>query len=1028
MDIKKILTHLSFRSKLLLFLLIILLTALGIIVATGVSQRQHAIVKAQDDALLLVRSLVAQQEQIAIATKAMLSTLAQLPEVQNLDAPACNRIFAELHRLYPFYASILAMTPDGYVFAAHTPIEPGKVNQSDRKYFRDAISSLDFSAGDYIVGRVSKTTSFNYSIPVLNANKKLVAILTAGLNLHKYSQFISMANLPEGSAVLFTDYKGIRLYRLPENDATPIGKPVSQRFFDTISGKAKEGFFDWKAPDEVTRIMAFKRLRLSGNLPPYMYIIVGLPKEPILHKANIDMLENLAILGFATLLAMSLAWVFGDLVLIKPINRLVAASQQFGMGKMDTRTGLPHGPDELGRLARSFDDMASLLEARNIEHERAEEALNKAYAEMEERVEERTAELTAYNSALIVEISERNQAEEALRESEQRYRLLVNQIPAVLFKGYADGSIDFFDHKVEDLTGYPKEDFDSHTLKWTDLIVREDQKDWKNKFLEALRTNRSFMREYRIRRKDGTLRWLEGRAQILCDEAGRIDYVSGVLFDITEQRRTEEALRENEQKYRLLAATVPAVAFRGYSDGTVEFFDDKVEELVGYEREVFNTGRLKWTDLIYQEDLEPAKAIIRHALKSKGVYVREYRIRHRDDRLIWIQDRSQLVLNQQGQIDYISGVLFDITDRWQIDNALRSSKEELTSTVQALEKRNCELTLLNEMGDMLQSCVSTAEAHGVIGNFLQQIFPEDAGAFLVIDAGGKLLKVVVVWGGITISQEVFPKEECWALRTGRILGTSERHAGLCRHPDAPRAVEFLCLPMVAQGNALGVLRLQCGVNNPCMDESKRQLAVNVAEHTNLALANLLLRETLHQQSIRDTLTGLYNRRYLDEAMEREISRAARNQSSLGLIMLDVDHFKQFNDRFGHDAGDELLRELGTFLMANVRQSDIVCRYGGEEFFMILPETPLMAAAQKAEQLREMFKRLTIVYQGKILGRRNISLGVAAFPEHGATSKALIQIVDKALLQAKEEGRDRVVAPVLGKEKETAKKAWRVAAS
>ena len=121
-DIKRIFSHWPFRSKLLLFLLIILLPALGIIVATGVSQRQHAIVKAQDDALLLVRSLVAQQEQIAIATKAMLSTLAQLPEVQNLDAPACNRIFAELHRLYPFYASILAITPDGYVFAAHTPL------------------------------------------------------------------------------------------------------------------------------------------------------------------------------------------------------------------------------------------------------------------------------------------------------------------------------------------------------------------------------------------------------------------------------------------------------------------------------------------------------------------------------------------------------------------------------------------------------------------------------------------------------------------------------------------------------------------------------------------------------------------------------------------------------------------------------------------------------------------------------------------------------------------------------------------
>ena len=779
-------------------------------------------------------------------------------------------------------------------------LEPGKVNQSDRKYFRDAISSLDFSAGEYIIGRVSKTTSFNYSVPVLNANKKLVAVLTAGLNLHKFGQFISAVNLPEGSIIFFTDCKGIRLYRLPENDDAPIGKAVTQRFFDLISGKAEEGLSDWKSSDGVTRIIAFKRLRLKENLPPYLYTIVGLPKELILRKANLNMMGNLSILGIAALLALSLAWVFGNLVLIEPINRLVAATQRFGMGKMDTRTGLPHSPDELGQLARSFDDMASLLEARNIERERAEEALNKAYAEMEERVQERTAELTASNSALMVEISERNQA--------------------------------------------------------------------------------------------------------------------------------EEALRDNEQKYRLLAANVPAVVFRGYSDGAVEFFDDKVAELVGYEKEDFNTGRLKWTDLIYQEDLEPAKAILHHALRTKGVYVREYRIRHRDDRLIWIQDRSQIVLNQQGEIDYISGVLFDITDRRQTDNALRSSKEELTSTVQALEKRNYELTLLNEMGDMLQSCVSTAEAHGVIGNFLQQIFPEDAGAFLAIDAGSKLLKVVVVWGGISITQEVFPKEECWALRTGRILGTSERHTGLCCHPDAPRGVEFLCLPMVAQGNALGVLRLQCLVSNPCMDESKRQLAVNVAEHTNLALANLLLRETLQQQSIRDPLTGLYNRRYLEEAMEREIYRAARNQSSLGLIMLDVDHFKQFNDRFGHDAGDELLRELGNFLMAKARQSDIACRYGGEEFIVILPGT-MAAVAKKAEQLREQFRHLTIVHQGQILGRATISLGVAIYPEHGVTPKALIQRADKALFQAKEEGRDRVVvASVVREEAERATEAWGVAAS
>jgi diguanylate cyclase (GGDEF)-like protein len=213
-----------------------------------------------------------------------------------------------------------------------------------------------------------------------------------------------------------------------------------------------------------------------------------------------------------------------------------------------------------------------------------------------------------------------------------------------------------------------------------------------------------------------------------------------------------------------------------------------------------------------------------------------------------------------------------------------------------------------------------------------------------------------------------------------------------------------------------------------MDESKRQLAVNVAEHTNLALANLLLRETLQHQSIRDPLTGLYNRRYLEEAMEREISRAARNQTSLGLIMLDVDHFKQFNDRFGHDAGDDLLRELGNFLMANLRQTDIACRYGGEEFIVILPGT-MAAVAKKSEELREKFRDLTIVHQGQILGRTTISLGVVTYPEHGVTPKALIQTADKALFQAKEEGRDRVVvAPVVREEAGTATEVQGVAAS
>ncbi len=493
----------------------------------------------------------------------------------------------------------------------------------------------------------------------------------------------------------------------------------------------------------------------------------------------------------------------------------------------------------------------------------------------------------------------------------------------------------------------------------------------------------------------------------------------GPLF-LDLKRRSDENLMESEEKYRLLATTVPAVVFRGYIEGTLDLFDDKVKEMLGYDKEVFNSRQLKWTDLIIPEDQEAAKATFLQALKGNGFYVREYRVKHKDGRPVWIQDRSTIVFNEQGRVDHISGVFFDITARKMAEEALRNSKEELTTTVQVLEKRNHELTLLSEMGDLLQSSFNAEEAYGVVSNFLQQIFHEEAGVFSVIDPATKLLKVVSAWGGAHVRREVFPKEECWALRTGRILGTSERHAGLCHHPDAPKGVDFLCLPMVAQGDALGVLRLQCRDGATHMEESKKQLAVTVAEHMTLALANLLLRETLHQQSIRDALTGLYNRRYLEEALEREIYRAVRHQHPLAIIMLDVDHFKRFNDEYGHDAGDALLREMGSFLKTKTRQTDIVCRYGGEEFLVILPETPLAAAAEKAEQLREKFKCLNIMHQGQLLRRASISLGVAAFPEHASTVKILIQLADKALYQAKGAGRDRVVAaPVSQEDVETA---------
>jgi diguanylate cyclase (GGDEF)-like protein len=157
-----------------------------------------------------------------------------------------------------------------------------------------------------------------------------------------------------------------------------------------------------------------------------------------------------------------------------------------------------------------------------------------------------------------------------------------------------------------------------------------------------------------------------------------------------------------------------------------------------------------------------------------------------------------------------------------------------------------------------------------------------------------------------------------------------------------------------------------------------------------------------------TCTGLYNRRYLEEVLEREVRRAARAAQSLGLLMIDLDHFKNFNDTYGHDAGDAVLRETGASLTKGIRAEDLVCRFGGEEFVVILPTADLEAACARAERLRSKMKELTILHQGRSMGMLTISVGVAVFPEHGTSPKELMAAADAALYEAKRDGRDQVV--------------------
>jgi len=298
-----------------------------------------------------------------------------------------------------------------------------------------------------------------------------------------------------------------------------------------------------------------------------------------------------------------------------------------------------------------------------------------------------------------------------------------------------------------------------------------------------------------------------------------------------------------------------------------------------------------------------------------------------------------------------------------------------------------------------------------VGRFVGQFFPDDPGAVFVMSASRNMVEARAIWGA-TASPEwsIFKPDECWALRRGRLhVVESTAHGLLCSHVPQPPPPSYVCIPLIAQGESLGILYV--GARGETWSESQQRLAGTVADQLGLAVANLKLRETLRNQSIRDPLTGLFNRRYMEETLERELRRAERSGGALGVVMLDLDRFKMFNDTYGHDCGDMLLRELGGVLKSVIRVGDVACRYGGEEFVLILPGADTEITRQRAERLRESVKRLFVSHRGQSVGSITLSAGIAAFPQHGSTGEVLLQAADAALYRAKSEGRDRIVLSV-----------------
>lgn len=358
-----------------------------------------------------------------------------------------------------------------------------------------------------------------------------------------------------------------------------------------------------------------------------------------------------------------------------------------------------------------------------------------------------------------------------------------------------------------------------------------------------------------------------------------------------------------------------------------------------------------------------------------------------------------------------------VAERLQAQGMLEQTNQKLSSSLQELHARSSESALIGEMANMLQSCVSLEEASKVIVLALQRGLPNTSGALYLFSASRNLVEEIAAWGDAPPKENVFPPGDCWALRRGNPYAVLDAQIGMpCVHLSREATTPYLCIPLSAQGDTLGVLHLRTDHEHAVLLEKDpdgtssrvQQLGVMFAEQAALALANLKLRDTLKHQSIRDPLTGLFNRRYMEEALEGELGRSSRKNRPLSIFMLDLDHFKKFNDTFGHEAGDIMLREFAYNMQKRMRGEDIVCRYGGEEFVVILVEAGLEVAQKRAEQLLDAARHLNVLQRGQSIGGITLSIGIAAFPEHGSSVDALLRGADRALYRAKEKGRDRFV--------------------
>ncbi len=553
------------------------------------------------------------------------------------------------------------------------------------------------------------------------------------------------------------------------------------------------------------------------------------------------------------------------------------------------------------------------------------------------------------------------------------------------------------------MLGYLVSEIQPTLEQWIRLIHPEDRKKAERALHNYLRGRKEcFEIEYRLRMKSGDYKRVLDRGRIVKrDNLGNPIRMAGIINDVDRRGMLEKALAESEQLFDLFLELSPIYIFFKDNQARPLRLSKNYEKMLGRPiHEILG----KTMDQLFPSEM--AKKMIQddlHVLESgQNLEV----IEELNGRTFL---STKFPIKKNGKPYILAGFTQDITEQRTAENSAKEANLRLKKTISDLERYNQEMAILKWLVEMMQLCQSIDETFGIITSALRGLFPgtsgmlgtpsEEHGSFVVRDQWGK-----------PANKQSFYLDDCLALRRRRLFHIDHSmQVFQCKHQLTPGPASSICIPMIVHEEILGLINLSHSSNEDFFDIHTIQVIQAIADSAAVSMANLILRETLRQQAIRDPLTKLFNRRYMEETLEREIKHALRANYAVGLLFLDLDLFKSINDRYGHLLGDKVLRDIGEVLLLNTRGEDIACRYGGDEFVIILPDVNANDLENKANKLLNLVRCLEWNISESETFRIQLSCGSALFPRDSATGIGLIQAADLALYEAKHRGRNLLVS-------------------